>query len=91
MNKQRFHGVTYGNILCFAVYNNPGGCFEISVTVNIDMTYTISMTQNGDSAVVHDISDKAVAATGNDQINERVFLQHKGNVLTCFKQLCGIS
>ena len=54
------------------------------------MTDTIGMAQNRNTAVVHNVTDKAVASAGNDQVNQRIFLQHLCDIFTCFQKLGGI-
>ena len=45
------------------------------------------MPQHGNAAVVHDVADEGVAATGDNQVDERILLEHGGHVLPAFHQL----
>ena len=91
VHQQGFHGVADGNILGFAVQHNAAGCFRIGIPVNIHMTDPIRVTQDRDSAVIHNITHKIVTAPGNDQVDQFILPEHVPHILTAFKQLNGSS
>ena len=90
VNQKGFSGVTDRNILCFAVGNDFAGHFRISVAIHIYVTDSVRMAKYRDTAVIHNIPDKAVASAGDDQVNQRILLQHLSDILTCFQKLGGI-
>ena len=48
------------------------------------------MAENRNPAVIHDVSDKAVAPAWDDQVDQRIFLQHLSDIFTRFEKLGGI-
>ena len=81
VNEDRFSGIAYGNVLCFAVQRNSDSRFRVGEFINIDMSDTVGMAEYGDSAVVHNILNEAAAPPGDNQIDQAILLQHGGNIL----------
>ena len=51
------------------------------------MADAVGVPQHGNAAVVHDVADELLAAAGDDEVDERVLLQHGGDVLAGMQQL----
>ena len=45
------------------------------------------MAQYRNTAVVHNITNKAIAATRYNQVDQCIFLQHPGHIFPCFKKI----
>ena len=87
MDEQRLAGVADCHILRFAVHGDRNRHLHIGGFIHINVADAVGVPQHGNAAVVHDIADELLAAAGDDEVDERVLLQHGGDVLAGMQQL----
>ena len=51
------------------------------------MTYTVSVAEDGDVGVVHDVADEFVGAAGDDKVDILVLSEHFGDILARLQEL----
>ena len=86
MHQQCLHGVADGDVLRFAVHGDLHGHGNVCVPVYVHMADAVGMPQHGNAAVIHDPADEGVAAPGDNQVDQRILLEHSAHVLAGFQQ-----
>mmetsp|Transcript_74872 Transcript_74872/g.217321 ORF Transcript_74872/g.217321 Transcript_74872/m.217321 type:complete len:248 (-) Transcript_74872:1018-1761(-) len=70
MQEQRFHGITSRWIIRLGIDSNFRSIFGVGRGIDVDVTDTISMAQDGNASILLDVGDQRVASTGNDEVND---------------------